>query len=95
MIAGEIAIIWDDQEKRRAWREQVKKKCMCTMSLTTDLCKIPHPKGWKSYKWPKLIELHQFLFKEGFDGAHDALADIEATKRCFLELHKRAHITII
>jgi len=45
-------------------------------------------------KWPKLIELHQILFKEGFDSAHDAFADISATKRCFFELLNLNIITL-
>ena len=45
-------------------------------------------------KWPKLIELHEILFEKGFDGAHDAFADITATKDCFFELIKREIITI-
>ncbi len=40
-------------------------------------------------KWPKLIELHEKLFAKGFDGAHDAFADITATKNCFFELVMR------
>ena len=34
------------------------------------------------------------LFEKGFDGAHDAFADITATRNCFLELVKREIITI-
>ena len=45
-------------------------------------------------KWPKLIELHEKLFDKGFDGAHDAFADITATKDCFFELFKRNIIDI-
>ena len=45
-------------------------------------------------KWPKLIELHEILFEKGFDGAHDAFADITATRDCFFELIKREIITI-
>ena len=45
-------------------------------------------------KWPKLIELHEILFQEGFDGAHDAFADITATQRCFFELVKLEIITL-
>lgn len=37
-------------------------------------------------KVPKLIELYEKLFEESFDCAHDAMADISATKRCFFEL---------
>jgi DNA polymerase III epsilon subunit-like protein len=45
-------------------------------------------------KWPKLVELHEILFKEGFDGAHDAFADISATKRCFFALLDLGIITL-
>jgi len=45
-------------------------------------------------KWPKLIELHEILFKEPFDGAHDAFADISATKRCFFALLDLGIITL-
>lgn len=45
-------------------------------------------------KWPKLIELHEKLFSEGFDGAHDAFADITATKRCFFALVDLGIITL-
>lgn len=63
----------------------------CTMLNTTNICKLEGPYG---YKWPKLEELHTFLFGESFDGAHDALEDVRATMRCFLELKKRELITL-
>lgn len=66
---------------------------ICTMMKSTGVCKLPSPKG-KGFKWPKLEELYQFLFAKGFDGAHDALADVEATKDCFFELLKRGHISL-
>jgi len=59
----------------------------CTMKDSTNLCKLPGNYG--SYKWPKLSELHQFLFNEGFMGAHDAMYDIRATMKCYYELKKR------
>ena len=40
-------------------------------------------------KPPTLSELYEILFGERFDGAHDAYADISATKRCFFELINR------
>ena len=67
-------------------------EAFCTMVGTAELCKLPFPDGttWNSqYKWPKLAELHEFLFGESFAGAHDALADVKATARCFWELYKR------
>jgi DNA polymerase III subunit epsilon len=63
------------------------KKHVCTMLAALPICKIPPKDGRKnSYKWPTLQELHKFLFGEEFDGAHDALADITATRRCWIEL---------
>ncbi|MBM3453967.1 MAG: 3'-5' exonuclease [Bacteroidetes bacterium] len=61
------------------------KEKICTMESTVDLCKIDGPYG---YKWPKLEELHRFLFNNDFEGAHDAMADIQATAKCFWELVK-------
>lgn len=50
----------------------------------TEYCAIPNGRG--GYKWPTLTELHKKLFGKGFEDAHDAAADVEATTRCFLEL---------
>ncbi|MBN2613976.1 MAG: DNA polymerase III subunit alpha [Bacteroidales bacterium] len=60
-------------------------KKICTMDSSTDFCALPGGKGGK-YKWPNLAELHQKLFGENFDEAHNASADVAATARCFLEL---------
>jgi DNA polymerase III epsilon subunit-like protein len=57
-----------------------------TMTTATDFCAIP---GKYGYKWPNLTELHQKLFGTGFEGAHDALADVKACADCFFELKKR------
>lgn len=64
---------------------------VCTMESSTDLLKLRGPfRG--QYKWPKLAELHQYLFNEDFEGAHDALIDVKACARCFFELKKRGII---
>lgn len=60
---------------------------ICTMRSSTDYCKL-QGRG-VSYKPPRLAELHQFLFNEWFDGAHNAMIDVEATMRSFVELVKR------
>jgi DNA polymerase-3 subunit epsilon len=59
----------------------------CTMLESTDYCKLPG--RWGKPKWPKLEELYHHLFNEDFEGAHDALADVRATRRCFYELKER------
>jgi DNA polymerase-3 subunit epsilon len=65
------------------------KKLLCTMSNSTNYCAINGPYG---YKFPKLVELHKKLFGFGFDGAHDAFFDIDATAKCFWEMRNRGLI---
>lgn len=64
---------------------------ICTMMSSTKYCNLP---GKRGPKWPKLEELHEKLFGVGFDGAHDAGADIAATMKCFFELVRRGVITL-
>lgn len=64
------------------------KRLICTMQSTADLVRLP---GKYGYKWPKLVELHTFLFGSGFSGAHDALVDIQACYRCYFELVSRGY----
>lgn len=42
----------------------------------------------------KLIDLHKYLFGEGFESAHRARADVEATHRCAVEILKRGDFPI-
>jgi len=58
---------------------------LCTMQAATDFCALP---GRYGYKWPSLAELHARLFNESFDGAHQALVDVRACARCFVELRR-------
>jgi hypothetical protein len=67
--------------------ELLTKSTFCTMEKSTNLVKLPGKYG--KYKWPKLVELYKFLFNEELTGAHDALVDILATRRCYYELLKR------
>lgn len=48
--------------------------------------------GKTGNKPPKLVELHQALFGEEFQGAHRALNDSVATMRCYRELCSRGVI---
>ncbi len=58
---------------------------ICTMMKSTSFCRIPGKNG-KGFKWPKLEELYGVLFGKTLENAHDAMADITATKECFFEL---------
>ncbi|MBN1117456.1 MAG: DNA polymerase III subunit alpha [Bacteroidales bacterium] len=68
------------------------KKLVDTKDESTDYCALPGGRGGK-YKWPTLSELHNKLFGEGFDEAHNASADVVATSRCFLELVRQGVIS--
>ncbi len=57
----------------------------------TNFCAIPGGRGGQ-FKWPTLTELHQKLFGKGFDDAHDAAYDVDATARCFFGLIKESVI---
>lgn len=66
-----------------------------TMKETVELCAIPYPEGEPrkydtgcEYKYPKLRELYKVLFGKDFENAHDALADIRATRECYEELRR-------
>lgn len=67
----------------------------CAMELVTPLAKMPPTTRMISaghgdkFKPPKLTEAHQFLFGEGFDGAHSALADARVTMRVWFECKRR------
>lgn len=74
---------------------------ICTKEASTNYCQIPfanrkqypgmRPQQWK---WPKLSQLHQKLFGTDFEGAHDAMADVYAVKKCFFELVRRGIIQV-
>ena len=60
------------------------KRSICTMKLGANYTKIKTDGG--DYKWPKLIELYRHFFGKDFEGMHDALDDIRATRDCFWEM---------
>lgn len=55
----------------------------CTKLHSEPICKIQGYGG--KYKWPTLTEAHEWFFKEGFEGAHDAKADVEACARVYFK----------
>ncbi len=57
----------------------------CTMKDIGHVSDLPK-------KRPKLSLLYSYLFEKWFENAHDAMADIEATKDCFMELVQRGYI---
>ena len=63
-----------------------------TKDESTEYVGIPNGRG--GFKWPSLGELHWKLFDRGFEDAHDAAADVEATTRAFLELVRMGIIKV-
>lgn len=63
----------------------------CTMYKSSSFCRIPATERMRAagrfhFKNPSLMEAHQHFFGEGFDGAHDAVADVNASMRIFWHL---------
>lgn len=77
---------------------------ICTMKETVDFCAInrywddediPELYGEvmdDEYEYPSLQDLYYKLFEENFEGAHDAMADVTATMKCFFELKRNGLI---
>ena len=65
------------------------RQLVCTKETSTDYCAIP---GNYGYKWPTLNELHEKLFDEPMQQAHNALVDVRACMKCYFELEKRGII---
>lgn len=64
------------------------KKTICTKEISTNFCAISSANGREGYKWPKLSELYAKLFGVEFVDFHNALADVNATAKCFWEMKK-------
>ena len=77
-------------EARSAFYLDLPGQCTMKDKAVVKFCGLKNKAG--KPKWPKLVELHEKLFGEAFDGAHDAYADISATARCYFELIKRGII---
>lgn len=65
---------------------------VCTMITTTTICKIQKKTG--GLKWPKLTEAHEFFLGTSFDGAHDALNDVNACARVLWVLEDADHVLV-
>ena len=79
-------IVWCEMY-RAVWQEHIFawKEIFCTMMSSTSICKIPQ-ESWRGMKWPKLQELHHWIFWENFEDAHDALVDVKACAKCYFNL---------
>ena len=86
-ISFDIRMLQQDCERIWIVRDWDTCKTFCTMKDIGHISDLPK-------KRPRLGLLYSHLFDKEIENAHDAMADIEATKDCFLELAKRGHITL-
>ncbi len=82
-ISFDECVVGAEFERLRMMTSLFLKPKYCTMKGSINYCKLPGNNGFKS---PKLVELYQILFGSRFDNAHDALADVKATMKCFWKL---------
>lgn len=68
---------WDIEDLEQI----LNKKTIDLMKTSAELVNWPH------WKWPKLTELYEYLFKGRLSWAHDASKDVEATEYCFYRLN--------
>jgi DNA polymerase III epsilon subunit-like protein len=64
------------------------KPIYCTLQESIELCSIPavNKSGKTYFKYPKLVELHEKLFKTIPNGLHNSLNDILVTLRCYVKM---------
>lgn len=74
-----------DLGRKRDYAMFLNHKAVCTMKGSYVWCGL--------HKSPKLMELYKLLFFREFDNAHDAMADITATKDCYFEMLKHNIMT--
>lgn len=65
----------------------------CVMKMVTPIVKMPPTgkmvkAGFDKFKNPKLIEAYKFFFDKEFEGAHDALNDVIATREILFHVRK-------
>jgi len=70
------------------WLGRHRKNEYCTMKNSIDMCKIERKGKYGSYyKFPKLMELHQFLYRKVPNNLHNSLVDIFVCFRCFHHMY--------
>lgn len=55
----------------------------CTMRKSTNILRLPGPRG---LKWPKLTEAYRHFFGRDMEGAHSARGDVDATIAVYFAL---------
>lgn len=71
-------------------RNGVKKPEYCTMKNTREMCNLKktNMNGVEYVKYPKLSELHDYLFGYTPKGTHNSMADVLICLRCYLAVEQ-------
>jgi len=65
-------------------RNGIKRSEYCTMKNGVNICKIVvQGRNGEYFKYPKLMELHKYLFNTIPDGLHNSMVDVLACLRCY------------
>ncbi len=72
-----------------AWKEG---QAECTARLATPICALPPTEKMKAakrfhHKTPNLQEAYRHFMGEDFDGAHSAMADVQACRAVYFAIH--------
>lgn len=86
-VAFDIAIIRSEIARLDKADRFKPLKRFCTMKESVDICRLAGRYPGK-YKFPKLQELHQYYFGAGFEDGHDALIDVRACLKCYIQMTK-------
>ena len=86
-ISFDIRMLQQDCTRIEKYYDWDTLQTFCTMKDINHVADLPK-------KRPRLGLLYTHLFGKTFDHAHDAMADIEATKDCFMELVKRGDVCL-
>ena len=98
-IAFDRSILLASMMRHKGTAKWITGKNICTMMETVSICKIistsPYATAVEPYKWPRLQELHHFLFKKEWEGvAHEALSDVQCMRTCYRALVERGCLTV-
>jgi len=86
-ISFDIRMLQQECQRIDKFYSRERIKTFCTMKDISHIKDLPK-------KRPRLGLLYLHLFGKEIKNAHDAMADIQATKDCFVELAKRGEIVL-
>lgn len=75
-------------------RKWAGRQFFCTMEAMRNICQLPptakmKAAGFTHFKSPKLQEAYVHCFGKEFDGAHDAMADVQACRKIYMWLKEK------